>query len=111
LTADNTGKHTGGSISCPNCSTPMQEIRRYDADIDYCPSCKGVWLDRGEIDKMQWLKTKLTKNITAAITETEIMTITTTTITITEGIEGEEACLATYLTLTRLRQVIERLNI
>ncbi|MDQ3851490.1 MAG: zf-TFIIB domain-containing protein, partial [Thermoproteota archaeon] len=27
----------------------MQEIRRYDADIDYCPSCKGVWLDRGEI--------------------------------------------------------------
>ena len=51
LTTNNMGRHTG-SISCPNCSTPMQEIRRYDADIDYCPSCKGVWLDRGEIDKI-----------------------------------------------------------
>jgi hypothetical protein len=33
------------------------------------------------------------------------MTITTTTITITEGIEGEEAYLVTCLTLTRRRQV------
>jgi Zn-finger nucleic acid-binding protein len=30
----------------------MQEIRRYEMDIDYCPSCKGIWLDRGEIDKI-----------------------------------------------------------
>jgi uncharacterized protein len=30
----------------------MQEIKRYDVDIDFCPSCKGVWLDRGEIDKI-----------------------------------------------------------
>jgi Zn-finger nucleic acid-binding protein len=51
LTIENTGKQTS-SMSCPNCSTPMQEIRRYDADIDYCPSCRGVWLDRGEIDKI-----------------------------------------------------------
>jgi Zn-finger nucleic acid-binding protein len=29
-----------------------KHIRRYEADIDYCPSCKGVWLDRGEIDKI-----------------------------------------------------------
>jgi Zn-finger nucleic acid-binding protein len=27
-------------------------MQRYDVDIDYCPSCKGVWLDRGEIDKI-----------------------------------------------------------
>jgi Zn-finger nucleic acid-binding protein len=39
-------------INCPNCLTPMQEIRRYEADIDYCPSCNGIWLDRGEIDKI-----------------------------------------------------------
>jgi Zn-finger nucleic acid-binding protein len=38
-------------INCPNCLTPMQEIRRYEADIDYCHSCNGIWLDRGEIDK------------------------------------------------------------
>jgi Zn-finger nucleic acid-binding protein len=30
----------------------MQEITKYDVDIDFCPSCKGVWLDRGEIDKV-----------------------------------------------------------
>ena len=39
-------------INCPNCSTPMRESRRYEVDVDYCPSCKGVWLDRGEIDKL-----------------------------------------------------------
>jgi hypothetical protein len=49
----------------------------------------------------QWLKTELMKNITAATTKTEIMTIMMTTITITEGTEGEEAYLATYLTLIR----------
>ena len=27
-------------------------MQRYEVDIDYCPSCKGVWLDRGEIDKI-----------------------------------------------------------
>jgi len=30
----------------------MQITHRYEADIDYCPQCKGVWLDRGEIDKI-----------------------------------------------------------
>ena len=27
-------------------------MQRYEVDIDYCPSCKGAWLDRGEIDKI-----------------------------------------------------------
>jgi uncharacterized protein len=30
----------------------MQEMRKYEVDIDYCPTCKGIWLDRGEIDKI-----------------------------------------------------------
>lgn len=30
----------------------MQQLQKYEVDIDYCPSCKGVWLDRGEIDKI-----------------------------------------------------------
>jgi hypothetical protein len=30
----------------------MQLMQRYDIEIDFCPSCKGVWLDRGEIDKI-----------------------------------------------------------
>ena len=40
-------------MQCPNCSAQMRLMQRYDADIDYCPSCKGVWLDRGEIAKIQ----------------------------------------------------------
>ena len=39
-------------MHCPNCSAQMQLMQRYEVDIDYCPSCKGVWLDRGEIDKI-----------------------------------------------------------
>ena len=27
-------------------------MQKYDAEIYYCPRCKGVWLDRGEIDKI-----------------------------------------------------------
>ena len=27
-------------------------MQKYEVNIDYCPSCKGVWLDRGEIDKI-----------------------------------------------------------
>ena len=30
----------------------MQIMQRYEVDIDYCPQCKGVWLNRGEIDKI-----------------------------------------------------------
>ena len=37
----------------------MQEIRRYEADIDYCPSCKGIWLDRGEIDKIAMAQNRI----------------------------------------------------
>ena len=39
-------------MQCPKCSTQMQLMQRYESFIDYCPSCKGVWLDRGEIDKI-----------------------------------------------------------
>ena len=39
-------------LNCPNCSNAMQESKKYEVDIDYCPRCKGVWLDRGEIDKI-----------------------------------------------------------
>ncbi len=39
-------------MQCPNCSHPMQESKKFEVNIDYCPTCKGVWLDRGEIDKI-----------------------------------------------------------
>lgn len=39
-------------MDCPNCSNLMNEVNRFGVDIDYCPSCKGIWLDRGEVEKI-----------------------------------------------------------
>lgn len=45
-------------MQCPNCSGAMQEARRNDVDIEYCPTCKGVWLDRGELDKISTIQSR-----------------------------------------------------
>jgi Zn-finger nucleic acid-binding protein len=37
---------------CPVCSEKMKEVQRQGVDIDICPGCKGVWLDRGELEKI-----------------------------------------------------------
>jgi Zn-finger nucleic acid-binding protein len=39
-------------MTCPNCDARLVEIERSDVLIDACPSCRGVWLDRGELDKI-----------------------------------------------------------
>lgn len=39
-------------IMCPNCNASMQEVKREDVAIDMCPGCRGVWLDRGELEKL-----------------------------------------------------------
>lgn len=45
-------------LQCPNCSVEMQIVQKNEIDIDYCPECKGVWLDRGEIDKLASIQNK-----------------------------------------------------
>lgn len=38
---------------CPVCKTQtLQMAERHGIEIDYCPECRGVWLDRGELDKI-----------------------------------------------------------
>jgi Zn-finger nucleic acid-binding protein len=38
---------------CPVCTgTNLLMTDRQGVEIDYCPSCRGVWLDRGELDKI-----------------------------------------------------------
>lgn len=38
---------------CPVCKTQaLQMSERQGIEIDYCPQCRGVWLDRGELDKI-----------------------------------------------------------
>jgi Zn-finger nucleic acid-binding protein len=37
---------------CPNCEAELKLSERQGVEIDYCPKCRGVWLDRGELDKI-----------------------------------------------------------
>ena len=40
-------------MHCPHCpDTALQMSDRQGIEIDYCPKCRGVWLDRGELDKL-----------------------------------------------------------
>jgi Zn-finger nucleic acid-binding protein len=40
-------------MKCPVCSdTTLLMSERHGVEIDYCPNCRGVWLDRGELDKL-----------------------------------------------------------
>lgn len=39
-------------MRCPKDDTDLIEIERQGIDIDYCPTCKGVWLDRSELDHL-----------------------------------------------------------
>lgn len=37
---------------CPIDRTPLTMSERQGIEIDFCPTCRGVWLDRGELDKI-----------------------------------------------------------
>lgn len=40
-------------MQCPVCeNTKLAIAERQGIEIDYCPECRGVWLDRGELDKI-----------------------------------------------------------
>lgn len=40
-------------MKCPNCKeVGLVMSDRQGVEIDYCPECRGVWLDRGELDKI-----------------------------------------------------------
>lgn len=40
-------------MKCPTCpDATLVMADRQGVEIDYCPSCRGVWLDRGELDKI-----------------------------------------------------------
>lgn len=40
-------------MKCPTCTdTALVMSDRQGVEIDYCPQCRGVWLDRGELDKL-----------------------------------------------------------
>jgi Zn-finger nucleic acid-binding protein len=39
-------------MQCPICEVPLTMADRQGVEIDYCPKCRGIWLDRGELDKL-----------------------------------------------------------
>lgn len=39
-------------MKCPIGQTELMMTERQGTEIDYCPKCRGVWLDRGELDKL-----------------------------------------------------------
>ncbi len=39
-------------MDCPRCNAPLRVADRNGIQIDHCPHCRGVWLDRGELDKL-----------------------------------------------------------
>jgi Zn-finger nucleic acid-binding protein len=37
---------------CPVCKKELRMTERQGIEVDYCPECRGIWLDRGELDKL-----------------------------------------------------------
>ena len=44
--------NTATGMLCPTCRVGLVMSERQGVEIDYCPQCRGVWLDRGELDKI-----------------------------------------------------------
>jgi len=43
-------------LKCPSCGTIMDKTDRGGVVIDRCPKCFGIWLDKGELDKIVIMK-------------------------------------------------------
>ena len=43
---------SAAGMPCPVCQVSLVMSERQGVEIDYCPQCRGVWLDRGELDKI-----------------------------------------------------------
>lgn len=40
------------ALTCPKCQSPMRSYERSGVTVDQCTSCQGVFLDRGELEKL-----------------------------------------------------------
>jgi Zn-finger nucleic acid-binding protein len=39
-------------MKCPSCNETLLMSEKRGVEIDYCPNCRGIWLDRGELEKI-----------------------------------------------------------
>lgn len=44
--------HAPATVPCPKCGAAMRLIERSGVHIDQCPECRGIFLDRGELDRL-----------------------------------------------------------
>jgi uncharacterized protein len=44
--------NSAAGLLCPACRVSLVMSERSGIEIDYCPQCRGIWLDRGELDKI-----------------------------------------------------------
>jgi uncharacterized protein len=51
-------------MNCPVCNVQLAISERQGIEIDYCPKCRGVWLDRGELDKIIELSSPIASKTT-----------------------------------------------
>lgn len=49
---DRSGGTVKSSKKCPVCDVDLVMSERQGIEVDFCPQCRGVWLDRGELDKI-----------------------------------------------------------
>ena len=50
-------------LMCPNCDASMQSVQRAGVEFDMCARCRGVWLDRGELEKLMALEREETQAV------------------------------------------------
>ena len=72
-------------MDCPVCGDKLKAIEKYGVEVDVCPGCKGVWLDRGEIEKI--LAADSGDQAPAGRSETAIAAMTTAIAGTTTAIE------------------------
>jgi hypothetical protein len=79
-------------MKCPACSADLLLSERQGIEIDYCPACRGVWLDRGELDQLLNHPDHARVSIIRSIAKRSLIMGTATMITIIISIrkQGEE---------------------
>jgi len=58
-------------MRCPKCGTKLNSVKHHDVSVEECPSCQGLWLDRGELETLaqreneSWLGRFIRRSITS----------------------------------------------
>ena len=54
-------KREESPVLCPKCDRPMEKRESHDTIVDMCPQGHGVWLDKGELERIQIVRERLEK--------------------------------------------------